>query len=252
MLLQDTTAVVTGAQSGIGLAIAERFSAEGARVICADIAVTASGLTETGKRRWSAHVDVASEQSVEELFDSISAEFGGANCLVNCAGIGRDIPLLETTADVFDEVIAINLRGTFLMARAAARAMVGRGSGSIINISSVSGLIANRGRVAYGASKAGVIMMSQVMAVELGGSGVRVNVIAPGPIETPLVAQMHGPEIRRQWLSANPMGRYGTTGEVAGAAVYLAGPDSTFVNGQVLTVDGGFAIGGILPDTSGD
>ena len=251
MQLHDITAVVTGAQSGIGQAIAERFHAEGARVIGADIAIETPDLTQTDERSWTAHVDVANEDSVAALFDNISAELGGLNCLVNCAGIGRDIPLLETSAEVFDQVIAINLRGTFLMSRAAARSMVDQKHGSIINISSVSGLIANRGRVAYGASKAGVIMMSQVMAIELGGSGVRVNVIAPGPIDTPLVAQMHGPEIRKQWLSANPMGRYGTTGEVSGAAVFLAGPDSAYVNGQVLTVDGGFAIGGILPESTG-
>ncbi|MDE2327968.1 MAG: SDR family oxidoreductase, partial [Rhodospirillales bacterium] len=142
--------------------------------------------------------------------------------------------------ELFDRIIAINLRGTFLVAQAAARAMVAQGGGAIVNIASVSGMRGNVGRTAYGASKGGVVIMSQVMAVELATAGVRVNVIAPGPVDTPLVARMHDAEIRRIWTDAVPMRRYATPEEIAGAAAFLCSEDAGYVTGHVLAVDGGF------------
>lgn len=251
MQLQGTTALVTGGESGIGAAIVERFLAEGARVVSADISVETEGIVEAGEGHFRAHVDVTDEDTVQRLFDALGPGVGPVNCLINSAGVGHDVPFLETSTELFDTVQAINLRGPFLMAKAAVPAMLADGGGSIINIASVSGITANRGRTAYGASKAGIIMMSRVMAVELGQAGVRVNVIAPGPIETPLVARMHDAAIREEWLSKNPMRRYGTTAEVSGAAVFLAGPDGGYINGEVLIVDGGFATGHILPDEPG-
>ena len=248
MQLKGTTALVTGGESGIGAAIVERFLAEGAHVVSADISVDAGGISEVSERHFRTHVDVTDENSVKSLFDALGPGVGPVNCLINSAGVGHDVPFLETSTELFDTVQGINLRGPFLTAKAAVPAMLLNGGGTIINIASVSGITANRGRTAYGASKAGVIMMSQVMAVELAQAGIRVNVIAPGPIETPLVARMHDADIRKEWLSKNPMRRYGTTAEVAGTAVFLAGPDGGYVNGEVLVVDGGFAAGHILPD----
>ena len=248
MQLEGMTALVTGGESGIGAAIVERFLTEGARVVSADISVNAEAIVDIGERQFRAHVDVTAESSVDRLFAAVGTVVGPIDCLINCAGVGHDVPFLETSTELFDTVQAINLRGPFLMSKAAVPVMLSNGGGSVINIASVSGVTANRGRTAYGASKAGLIMMSRVMAVELGQAGLRVNVIAPGPIETPLVARMHDATIRKKWLGKNPMRRYGTTAEVAGAAAFLAGPDSGYVNGEVLVVDGGFATGHILPE----
>ena len=232
MQLRDKVAIVTGGISGIGAAIAKRFAAEGAVVVAADIAAGAP---------WA--VDVADAASCAALVAGVVARHGRVDCLVNSAGIGRDIPFLETTQEQFDRIIAVNLRGTFLIGQACARAM-GRGA-SIVNLASVAGLRGSTGRAAYGASKGGVITLSQVMASELAPLGIRVNVIAPGPIDTPLVAQMHDAEMRRVYQRAVPMDRYGTPEEVAGAAVYLCGPDASYVTGHVLAVDGGFLAGGV-------
>jgi NAD(P)-dependent dehydrogenase (short-subunit alcohol dehydrogenase family) len=137
----------------------------------------------------------------------------------------------------------VNLRGTFLVGQACARAMVP--GAVIVNIASVSGMRGSTGRSAYGASKGGIINLSQVMALELAPLGVRVNVISPGPVDTPLVARMHDAEIRQIYTRAIPLARYGTPEEIAGAAVFLCGADSTYVTGHVLVVDGGFMSAGI-------
>jgi len=247
MRLAGMTAVVTGGESGIGAAIVARFHAEGGTVVSADLSVDGAGLAETGERRYAIQVDVTEEASVSALFAETAKRLGPIGCVVNSAGIAADVPFLDTPVALFDRIMAVNLRGTFLVCQAAAGHMVAQRGGSIVSIASVSGLRANCGRTAYGGSKAGVILMCQVMAVDLGGTGVRVNVIAPGPIETPMVAQMHGPEIRGRWIASNPTARYGTPDEVAAAAVFLASPESSYVNGHVLTVDGGFAVAGIMP-----
>jgi NAD(P)-dependent dehydrogenase (short-subunit alcohol dehydrogenase family) len=247
MRLAGMTAVVTGGESGIGAAIVARFHAEGGTVVSADLSVDHDGLRETGERSFAARVDVSDEESVRALFVEAADRVGGIDVAVNSAGIGHDVPFLETPVALFDKIMAVNLRGTFLVGQAAGRHMVARGRGSIVNVASVAGLRGSTGRSAYGASKAGVILMSQVMAVDMGGTGVRVNVIAPGPVDTPLVERMHGPEIRQRWLEAMPMHRYGTPDEIAAAAVFLASDDSSFVNGHVLAVDGGFAAAGIMP-----
>ena len=162
---------------------------------------------------------------------------------MNSAGIGSDIPFLETTAAQFDRIIAVNLRGSFLIGQACARMMVA--GAVIVNIASVSGLRGSTGRSAYGASKGGVITLSQVMAAELAPRGIRVNVLAPGPIDTPLVARIHDAEMRAAYGRLVPMQRYGSPEEVAGAALYLCGPDASYVTGHVLAVDGGFLAGGV-------
>lgn len=243
MRLAGKTALVTGGLSGIGDAVARRFAAEGARVIAADIASDADSLIDA---EISPHrLDVADEASVAALLSSIRRTHGRLDLLVNSAGIGRDIPFLDTPAAEFDRIVAVNLRGTFLIGQAAAKLMVEAGGGAIVNVASVSGRRGNVGRAAYGASKGGVITLSEVMAVELAAHGVRVNVIAPGPVETPLVAAMHDPAIRAGWLRAVPLRRYGQPGEIAAAAVYLCSDEAAFVTGHVLAVDGGFLAAGL-------
>ena len=232
MQLMDKITIVTGGASGIGAAIAERFGREGATVITADLA---SGADH--------HLDVSDPASSAALAAAVMAAHGRIDCLVNAAGIGQDIPFLETTVATFDRIIAVNLRGTFLIGQACARAM--RAGACIVNIASISGLRGSTGRSAYGASKGGVITLSQVMASELAPLGIRVNVIAPGPVDTPLVARIHDAEIRAAYHRAIPMERYGTPAEIAGAAVYLCGPDAGYVTGHVLAVDGGFLAAGV-------
>ncbi len=245
--LAGKVAVVTGGLSGIGAAVARRLAAEGARVVAADL--SAQGRTvQNGAAALDgiepAPLDVANEASVAACFSTVVARHGRLDILVNSAGIGRDMPFLDTPAAEFDRLVAVNLRGTFLAGQAAARLMLERG-GAIVNIASVSGLRGNRGRAAYGASKGGVVTLSQVMAVELAQYGIRVNVIAPGPIETPLVAAVHTDAIRQDWLRQVPMRRYGMPEEIAGVAAFLCSDDAGFVTGHVLAADGGFLATGI-------
>jgi len=232
MRLANKIALVTGGLSGIGAAIAARFTAEGAIVIPADIAAGAE---------WK--LDVADPASCTAVVQSILDRHGRIDYLVNSAGIARDIPFLETTPETFDRIIAVNLRGTFLIGQAVARVM--KPGSAIVNIASISGLRGSTGRSAYGASKGGVINLSQVMATELAPLGIRVNIIAPGPIETPLVAEVHDAEIRAVYNRAVPMNRYGTPAEVAAAALYLCSEDASYVTGHVLAVDGGYLSGGV-------
>ena len=144
-------------------------------------------------------------------------------------------------------MIEINLLGSFILSKAAARRMLPRAQGAIVNIASVSGMMGNVGRTAYGASKAGVISMTKVMAAELSPHGLRINAVAPGPIETPLVRDMHTPEMRQGWIDTVPQRRYGTAEEIAQATLFLLDDaKSSYITGQVLAVDGGFTTGGVL------
>jgi NAD(P)-dependent dehydrogenase (short-subunit alcohol dehydrogenase family) len=241
--LAGKIALVTGGLSGIGAAIANRMVDEGAMVIAADIATDVAVLGPGNPA--PLRMDVADPASVAAAIDAVVARHSRLDCLVNSAGIGRDIPFLDTPLDVFDRVIEVNLRGTFIVGQAAARAMRGSGGGAIVNIASVSGVTGNVGRSAYGASKGGVVLLSRVMAVDLAGDGIRVNVLAPGPVDTPLVAEMHTPAIRERWIERTPLGRYALPEEMAGAAVFLCSDDASFVTGHVLAVDGGLSANGL-------
>lgn len=245
------TILVTGGASGIGYAIVEAVLSAGWRAVVADLAGPkldrARDALGGGDAIRVEPMDVADEAAVIDAVSTIEAEFGAITGVVNSAGIGRDVPALETSVELFRKILDINLVGSFVVAREAAKVMRGRGGGSIVNIASVSGLRGNEGRVAYGASKGGVVTMTQVLAVEFAPLGIRVNAIAPGPIETPLVKEMHTPESRAAWTRAVPQRRYGTPADVASAARFLLDPvASGFVTGQTIAVDGGFTTAGIM------
>jgi NAD(P)-dependent dehydrogenase (short-subunit alcohol dehydrogenase family) len=250
------TVLVTGGASGIGLAIVEAMLAEGWRVVIADLDQAnldrcRDALGPSGDSVRFERLNVADEDAVVRCIANCEAEFGPLTGVVNSAGIGRDVSALETSADLFRKILEVNLIGSFVVSREVAKRMQARGAGSIVNIASVSGVMGNEGRVAYGASKGGVITMTKVMAVELAPLGIRVNAIAPGPIETPLVKEVHTAEARAAWMSTVPLRRYGSPEEIAGAAVFLLDDSkSSYITGQTICVDGGFTSAGIITGTS--
>ncbi len=245
------TILVTGGASGIGFAVVEAALAAGWRVVAADVdgrsLAAARDALGAGDGLRFEQIDVADEDAVAKSVAAIERDFGPLAGVVNSAGIGQNVPALETSAAQFRKILDVNLVGTFLVAREAAKAMRNRGRGAIVNLASVSGITGNLCRAAYGASKGGVVILTKVLAVEFAPLGIRVNAIAPGPIDTPMVKAMHVEAAREVWLSRVPQHRYGAPSEVASMALFLLDAEkSGYITGQTFCVDGGFSAAGII------
>jgi len=244
--LANQIAVVTGAGRGIGRAIALKFAAEGADVVCASRTQensdkVAGEVRALGRKAWAHAVDVADAAAVNAAAEKILAECGKVDILVNNAGVTRDGLLMRMSDADWDTVVDTNLKGAFLVTKAFSRAMIKARSGRIINVTSVIGLIGNAGQCNYAASKAGLIGFTQSAARELASRGITVNAIAPGFIETDMTGALK-PEMREAVLKQIPLGRFGQADDVADAALFLAGPAARYITGQVLTVDGGMVM----------
>jgi len=248
-MLAGRIAIVTGAGKGIGEAVAYRFAREGATVVAAqrsaeDGDAVVAGVTREGGRALSIPTDVRDETSVEQLVARTIETFGRVDILVNNAGVGIRRTVTESTMDEWDEVMEPNVRGVFLCMKHGIRAMTEQGSGSVINMASVASFVGFPRDAAYCASKGAVLMLTRQAALDYAPMGIRVNAICPGFIDTPMLRyycdQQPDPDAAwREVLAQHPMGRVGTPEDVAGAAVFLAGDDSTWMTGSALTVDGG-------------
>ena len=244
--LDGKVAVITGAGSGIGRAIAELFHAEGASVVVADISGNESAVASSlGERALGVRADVTSSRDIQAMFDFTTARFGGIDILCNNAGIDGEMHYIADVDEAsFERVMAINLRGVFLGMKFAIPLLKRRGGGSIINIASTAGITATPGLGVYGASKAGVMQLSRSAAVEYARDGIRVNAVCPAMIETPMVAHLlkTNPQDAARVLAVTPMGRVGQPQEVAGVALFLASDESTYVTGVSLPVDGAYTV----------
>lgn len=254
---QRKVALVTGAARGIGLAAAKRFLAEGWQVVLLDIekdllAQTLKALAAPDTTL-AIHCDVSDADAVAAAFKQAVQHFGRLDALVNNAGIAIFKPLLETTQADWDRVMAVNLTGPFLCTQAAAPLMRETGGGAIVNITSISALRASTLRTAYGTSKAGLAHLTKQFAVELATLGIRVNAVAPGPVDTAMAKAVHTPAIRADYHDTIPLNRYGLEEELAEAIFFLCSDRASYITGQMLAVDGGFEATGIgLPTLRGE
>ena len=249
MNAKKQVAVVTGAARGIGLAITRKFLASGDAVALLDIDATTLATTTANLAApdevLSIVCDVSQPAEVQAAIAQVDRRFGRLDALVNNAGIAVFKPILETTVEDWTRVLATNLTGPFLCTQACAPLMLRSGGGSVVNIASISGVRASTLRVAYGTSKAALIHLTKQQAVELGDAGIRVNCVAPGPVETAMAQQVHSADIRTSYRDAIPLNRYGTVDEIADAVAFLCSDAASFINGQMLAVDGGFDASGV-------
>jgi NAD(P)-dependent dehydrogenase (short-subunit alcohol dehydrogenase family) len=246
-------ALVTGGASGIGLATVHQLLDAGWRVAAVDRDDKAlAGLSrQLGKpsRVFTSGLDVTDEAAAEKVVAMAAEALGGLDGVVNSAGIAADIPALDTPVDLFRKILDVNVVGTFIVARAAARIMKDAGGGAIVNISSISGLRGSKGRSAYGASKGAIVVLTQVLANDLARFQIRVNAVAPGPVDTPMVKAMHTPGDRQLWTRYIPMGRYAEPKEIATVIEFLLdGSRSSYMTGEIVAVDGGFRGTGIMAE----
>jgi len=245
-ILDGKVAVITGAARGIGKAIAEELSAAGADIALCDLKAewlgeTAEAVQKNGRKAVCYSVDVSDAKGVDSTVSEIIKAMGRIDIMVNNAGITKDTLLIRMKEEDWDQVISVNLKGTFLFTKAVARPMMKQEGGVIVNISSIIGLIGNAGQCNYAASKAGVIALTKSAAKELASRGVRVNAVAPGFIETKMTEAL-SEDIRKKMLEVIPMKRFGTPADVARAVLFLTSEGSSYMTGQVLTVSGGMVM----------
>jgi 3-oxoacyl-[acyl-carrier protein] reductase len=248
MRLDGKVAIVTGGARGIGEGIGKLMLEEGAEVFLVD--VNKEGVEATasasGEKAHGVADDISDPGAVERFMSEIESTAGKIDVLVNCAGIGTQSAFLDTPFELWNRAMSINLTGTFLCSQYAARVMAKKGSGTIVNIASISGSRAGTGRTVYGTTKAGIIHLTKQMAIELAANGVRVNAVSPGPVDTELARQAHTPSQRERYHRQIPMARYGSIEEIASAVLFLACDESSYITGHNLIVDGGFTIAGLL------
>lgn len=243
-------ALVTGGAMGIGAEVCGRLAAAGHQVLVADLNLeaaeaTARQLREAGGQAAAIAMDVGRPESIRAAFEQVERESGRCDILVNCAGIAKVFPFIDFPLDNFVATMNVNVTGTLLCAQHAARLMLRQRWGRIVNIASVAGMRAvGTGRTAYGTSKGAVIALTRQMAVELAEHGITANAVAPGPVDTPMTRALHTEQFRREYSQAIPMNRYGSTGEIAAAVMYLVSEDASYVSGIALPVDGGFLASG--------
>jgi len=240
MRLKDKVAIVTGAGSGIGKAIGERFISEGAKVVFSDI----NQPTDFSEKENQTFIqcDVSKSAQVDSLVKSTVEKFGKIDVMVNNAGVGTSGSALDTTDDVWHQTIEVNLSGVFYGIRAAANAMKNAGTkGSIINISSILGEVGMPGAISYCASKGGIVQLTHASALDLAPLGIKVNAIAPGFIETNMTKDfLANPDFKKMIESNTPMGHTGKAEEIANTALFLASDESSYITGDVVLVDGGW------------
>ncbi|MEY9104520.1 NAD(P)-dependent dehydrogenase (short-subunit alcohol dehydrogenase family) [Bradyrhizobium yuanmingense] len=249
--LEGRVALVTGGARGIGLAIASKLASRSARVVLAardSEAAEAAAKTLGGRGdAIGITVDVESPDSIRVMMEQIDARCGRVDILVNNAGGGKQAPFLEMTLDNWERTLRVNLTGAFLVGQAAARRMVAsRDGGAIVNITSISGQRGGVRRAAYGSSKAGLELLTRIMAVELAPHGIRVNAVAPGPIAPAPGRVEHDEAEQAAYINLLPMRRFGTPEEVADSVLFLASDESRYVTGHVLNVDGGMGGAGLM------
>lgn len=246
---QGKVALVTGAARGIGLATAKKFQSEGWRVALLDIdgetLSNACAALAAPEKTLALHCDVSDAERVPRMLAQVGERFGRLDALVNNAGIAIFRPLLETTLEDWTRTLAVNLTGPFICTQAAVPLMRDSGGGSVVNITSISSLRASTLRVAYGTSKAALAHLTKQQAVELACLGIRVNAVAPGPVDTAMAKAVHTPEIRADYHDTIPLNRYGLEKELAEVICFLCSDQASYVTGQLLAVDGGFEATGI-------
>jgi 2-deoxy-D-gluconate 3-dehydrogenase len=245
--LHGQVALVSGGGGGLGHPIAVGLAAAGATVVVADLALdraeaVAVEIVATGRRALALALDVTRVDSVQAVADRVLADYGRIDILVNAHGVTKRIDAVAFAEADWDQIIAVNLKGTFLCCQIVGRAMIDQGRGSIINLASIGGLVGLAGSVAYCASKGGVVQLTRTLGVEWAALGVRVNAIAPSSFNTPMVQRVLAaePAYRERVVSKIPLGRIAEPAEIVGTVVYLASAASAMVTGAVLPVDGGY------------
>jgi len=245
-MFEGKIAVVTGAARGIGQAIAYNLAARGADIVLGDIKAewlseSAEGVKKLGRKVWCFELDVTNATAVQNVFNDIAAETGRIDILVNNAGITKDGLLMRMSEEDWDAVLTVNLKGTFACTKAVSRIMMKQRSGSIINIASVVGLMGNAGQANYAASKGGVIAFTKSVAKEFASRNIRANAVAPGFISSKMTDSLSD-EVRQKMLEAIPLASFGTPEDVANAVAFLASDQSSYITGQVISVNGGMVM----------